>query len=67
MQRRALGGGLRPKAWLAVLVGVYVLLGCLYALRTPLWQNPDEPAHYNYVRQLSTGGGVPVLQAGDYH
>lgn len=66
MLRRVLGGGLRPEVWLLVLVGAYVLLGSLYALRTPLWQNPDEPAHYNYLRQLSTGGGVPVLQAGDY-
>lgn len=44
----------------------YGLLGCLYALRTPAWQAPDEPAHYNYVRFVATTGGFPVLQMGDY-
>lgn len=41
-------------------------LGILYATRTPLWQAPDEPAHYNYVRRLAETGAFPVLQQGDY-
>ncbi|MBI4670765.1 MAG: hypothetical protein HY741_03730 [Chloroflexi bacterium] len=41
-------------------------LGILYATRTPLWQAPDEPAHYNYVRELAETGAFPVLQQGDY-
>jgi 4-amino-4-deoxy-L-arabinose transferase-like glycosyltransferase len=45
---------------------VYGLLGGLFALRTPAWQAPDEPAHYNYVRFVATTGGFPVLQPGDY-
>ncbi len=49
-----------------LLVLAYLTLGVAYALRTPLWQNPDEPAHFNYVHQLATGGGIPVLQMGDY-
>ncbi|MEN6478221.1 MAG: glycosyltransferase family 39 protein [Anaerolineales bacterium] len=52
--------------WLAVIVGVYLLLGCLYAVRTPLWQAPDEPAHYNYAAYLAREGRLPELQAGDY-
>lgn len=49
----------------AVLVAVYLGLGMLFALRTPLWQAPDEPAHYNYVRQL-VAGALPVIAPGDW-
>ena len=31
-----------------------------------MWQAPDEPAHYNYVRALAEGGGFPVMEPGDY-
>lgn len=55
------------KNWPAVAIGVaYLLIGTLYALYTPRWQVPDEPAHYNYVRALAQGEGWPVLQMGDY-
>ncbi len=53
--------------WPAILVLIaYLLVGTLYAIYTPLWQAPDEPAHYNYVRSLAAGGGFPVMQPGDY-
>lgn len=52
---------------LAALVALYLLLAALYAWLTPAWQNPDEPAHYNYIRQLAENGSLPVLQPGDYH
>ena len=51
---------------LAALVALYLLLAALYAWFTPAWQNPDEPAHYNYIRQLAESGSLPVLQPGDY-
>ncbi len=44
----------------------YVGIGTLYAVKTPAWQVPDEPAHYNYVRFVAEGRGLPVLQSGDY-
>ncbi len=50
---------------LAILI-MYAVLGFLFAVRTPAWQAPDEPAHYNYVRFVATTGGFPVLQMGDY-
>ena len=50
-------------AGIALLYGV---LAVAYALNTPLWQNPDEPAHFNYVRDIAEGRGLPVLQPGDY-
>ena len=51
---------------LLVILALYLILGALYAVRTPAWQAPDEPAHYNYVRFVATTGGFPVLQMGDY-
>lgn len=50
---------------------IFILLcqfafGLLYATRTPAWQAPDEPAHYNYVRALVERGAFPILQSGDY-
>ena len=44
----------------------YLLLAALYAVNTPRWEIPDEPAHYNYVRTIAEQSALPVLQAGDY-
>ncbi len=52
---------------LAVIVLVYVLLGALYAVYTPRWQAPDEPAHFNYIRTIGDTGALPVLMSGDYN
>lgn len=38
----------------------------MYAVRTPRWEAPDEPAHFNYVRVLAETGTFPILQQGDY-
>jgi 4-amino-4-deoxy-L-arabinose transferase-like glycosyltransferase len=57
----------RPAAWILIAVVLaYCLLGILYAIYTPPWQTPDEPAHYNYVRYLVEQRRLPVLQIGDY-
>ncbi|MGQ9683067.1 MAG: phospholipid carrier-dependent glycosyltransferase [Anaerolineae bacterium] len=55
-------------AWLplAVLIAVYLATATQYALLTPPWQAPDEPAHYNYVRYIAERGALPVLRSGDY-
>jgi 4-amino-4-deoxy-L-arabinose transferase-like glycosyltransferase len=52
--------------WLSLILVLYLVLGSLYAVYTPAWQAPDEPAHYNYVRYLAEQGSLPVLQPGDY-
>ncbi len=57
-------GYLRPS--LALILLLYLVLGSLYAVYTPPWQAPDEPAHYNYVRYLAEKGQFPVLHMGDY-
>jgi 4-amino-4-deoxy-L-arabinose transferase-like glycosyltransferase len=54
----------RPAPIILILLA-YLTAGTLYALYTPDWQAPDEPAHYNYIRQLA-GGRLPIIQTGDY-
>ena len=38
---------------LHVIMFVYCVLTTLYAVLTPPWETPDEPAHYRYVVQLA--------------
>jgi 4-amino-4-deoxy-L-arabinose transferase-like glycosyltransferase len=58
---------LRVSRWaLYLILIVYVWLGSLYAVDTPAWQVPDEPAHYNYIRAIVEQHALPVLQSGDY-
>ncbi|MFN8470705.1 MAG: DUF2142 domain-containing protein [Anaerolineae bacterium] len=51
---------------LGLILAAYLLLGAAYAVITPPWQTPDEPAHYNYIRYIVETGSLPVLQPGDY-
>jgi len=51
---------------LLLIIVIYLVLGTFYALLTPSWQIPDEPAHYNYVRFVAENLRYPVLQMGDY-
>lgn len=50
---------------LTILLG-YWIAGALYAIYTPAWQTPDEPAHFNYIRQLVEAGCCPRIEAGDW-
>ncbi|MFQ5814293.1 MAG: glycosyltransferase family 39 protein, partial [Anaerolineae bacterium] len=47
-------------------LAAYLVIGILYAVKTPPWQVPDEPAHYNYVKYLAENYRLPVLRMGDY-
>lgn len=51
---------------LFLILGLYLAIGAQYAVFTPAWQVPDEPAHYNYIRHLATTWSFPVLEKGDY-
>lgn len=51
---------------LILLLLVYLIVGGLFALRTPAWQAPDEPAHFNYVAQVAANGCCPLLEVGDW-
>lgn len=50
---------------LVLILVAYLLVASLYATNTPAWQAPDEPAHYNYIRQLAAGD-LPVIEPADY-
>ncbi|MFO7696103.1 MAG: DUF2142 domain-containing protein [Anaerolineae bacterium] len=54
------------RLWLAPILLTYLLLAGAYAVYTPAWQAPDEPAHYNYVRYIAEYGALPELKPGDY-
>jgi hypothetical protein len=58
---------LSPSHLVILILLVYLIIGTLYATQTPRWQVPDEPAHYNYIRQLVTQHIFPVLAPGDYN
>ena len=55
-----------PFTLLALIILTYLAVAGLYAVRTPDWQTPDEPAHYNYTRQLVENGKVPMIESGDW-
>lgn len=56
----------RPRRGLILVLVAYLTLGVLFAIQTPSWQAPDEPAHYNYIAHIATHAGLPVLEMGDY-
>lgn len=53
--------------WRSAILLAYLVIGALFAIYTPAWQAPDEPAHYNYIHFVASQGALPVLQAGDYN
>jgi hypothetical protein len=57
----------RPdRVGLALVLLVYLGLASAYAWLTPPWNNPDEPAHYNYVAFVAERRALPELVAGDW-
>ncbi len=51
---------------IGLVVVMYATTALLFVWRTPPWQAPDEPAHFNYVRHVAETGRPPVLTAGCY-
>lgn len=45
---------------------LYFIVAGLFAVRTPAWQAPDEPAHYNYIAQVAENGCCPLIEMGDW-
>jgi hypothetical protein len=59
-------GNLITHYFIVLIIATYLVIGILYAVKTPPWQAPDEPAHYNYIKYLAENYRFPVLQMGDY-
>jgi 4-amino-4-deoxy-L-arabinose transferase-like glycosyltransferase len=55
-----------PAIVVALALVAYLALALGYAIRTPIWQNPDEPAHFNYVVYVAETGTLPELKPGDW-
>src|SRR5579864_899666 len=55
---------LLPHGACVLLLVVYTWLALGYAFDTPAWENPDEPAHYNFVADLVRTGQLPVMEQG---
>ncbi len=55
-----------PQRWLVAIMVAYLIVASLFAFKTPAWQAPDEPAHFNYIEHIAQGNGLPILHAGDY-
>ncbi len=48
--------------WLALIIGLYLLLGTAYSLVVPLGEAPDEIDHILYVRHLVETRSFPIMQ-----
>lgn len=50
----------RKRYGLLIVFIVYCALAIFYAVLTPPWESPDEPAHYVYVAQLASSRRPPT-------
>ena len=55
----------RQLAVLALILLAYLGLAVGWDRATPPFNNPDEPAHWNYIRYVAETGTLPVLRPGD--
>ena len=62
--------GASGEIWARVAATLVIALGFAlsshYAIRTPAWQYPDEPAHYNYAFNLASNDQLVEIEAGDW-
>ncbi|NKQ36574.1 MAG: hypothetical protein HF973_13280 [Chloroflexi bacterium] len=48
------------KRWIALILALFILLGAIYAVTTPVFEASDELWHYPMVRHLADGNPLPV-------
>jgi hypothetical protein len=51
---------LRAHREIALVLALFVALGILYSVTTPLFEAPDEQWHFAFVQHVATGRGLPV-------
>jgi len=55
----------RAGRWaLCAILALFIVLGTVYSVVTPLFETPDEVWHYLYVKHIADGGGLPVYHEG---
>ncbi len=54
---------IQPKAhyFLVLLLSTFFVLGTVYSVITPLFEAPDEYAHFRFIQHLAIEGDLPVL------
>ncbi|HEY5572066.1 MAG TPA: hypothetical protein VIK64_03530 [Anaerolineales bacterium] len=50
------------RLWTNVILGLYLFLGLGYSLLVPVWEGPDEPAHYFYALHIVWQGKPPPIE-----
>jgi 4-amino-4-deoxy-L-arabinose transferase-like glycosyltransferase len=50
--------------WLAIIIGLHLVLGLVYDWATPIFEASDEAAHYAVVHWLANGHPLPVQEPG---
>jgi 4-amino-4-deoxy-L-arabinose transferase-like glycosyltransferase len=50
--------------WIAVIILLFVILGVVYSLATPIFEASDELWHYPVVKHIADGRGLPVQKPG---
>ncbi len=53
---------INERRWLALIFSLYILLAAGYSLLMPIWEAPDEPAHYHIVWHLARRDRLPTLE-----
>ena len=54
----------RPRSILIALFGATAVLLVVWAMAVPVFEAPDEPAHWQYARYLHDEGRLPLYRAG---
>jgi len=52
---------IKERRWLAFIFSLYILLAVGYSLLMPIWEAPDEPAHYHIAWHIARFGRLPAL------
>jgi hypothetical protein len=52
---------LERSRWLIAVLVLYLGMAVGYSLTVPIFETPDEPAHFLYANDLAAGDGLPIL------
>src|SRR3970282_1030472 len=52
----------KERRWLALIFALYFLLAFGFSLLMPVWEAPDEPAHYHLAWRVARGKSYPTYE-----
>lgn len=55
-----IGRALGAHREIVLVLTLFIALGVLYSVTTPLFEAPDEPWHFAYVQYVASGRGLPI-------